>query len=143
MVKLLAMLDKTGDCWNWTGAIDDTGAGTICWKGWQGRQYRFAYEVFVGPIPEGMSVLHKCDNRRCCNPAHLFIGTQQDNIDDMIAKGRKPVGPGRKLSEDEVREIRRLMGEGWSDTKIAKWTGKVHSSTIYEIRTGRNWRLVI
>ena len=53
---------------------------------------RYAYEIWVGPIPDGKSVLHRCDNPACCNPAHLFIGTQLDNMRDMIAKGRGPKG---------------------------------------------------
>ena len=50
--------------------------------------HRYAWELWEGPIPNGMNVLHRCDNRRCCNPAHLFLGTQQENMLDMYAKGR-------------------------------------------------------
>jgi len=73
------------------------------------RVHRYAYELEVGPIPAGLSVLHHCDVRNCLNPAHLFLGTQGDNVRDAAMKGRYPRGeqhPWARLTVDDVRYIR-------------------------------------
>lgn len=84
--------DASG-CWVWTGSTTR--------RGWHGRisvnhhlvmAHRVAYELWVGPIPEGLKVLHRCDNPPCCNPMHLFLGTQRDNMQDAGRKGRMGVG---------------------------------------------------
>jgi hypothetical protein len=75
-------------CWHWTGRKTTRGYGQIQGEGsWTGA-HRRAYSLTKGEIPDGHYVCHTCDNPPCCNPAHLFIGTPQDNVDDMIAKGR-------------------------------------------------------
>ena len=86
------------ECWNWKLSKDRVGYGRLKIQLGTREKFRFssvhryAYEVFVGPIPSGMNVLHRCDNRACCNPSHLFIGSQKDNMQDMHAKGRGPRG---------------------------------------------------
>src|SRR4051794_23315069 len=81
------------ECWLWTAGKDQDGYGKLA-IGHGGRQqthtraHRFAYETFVGPIPDGYVVCHRCDNPPCCNPAHLFVGTPDENNDDKLAKGR-------------------------------------------------------
>lgn len=81
-------------CWPFTGSTMHNGYGHLGGEGGRGAPtlaaHRVAYEDAVGPIPAGMYVLHTCDNRPCCNPAHLWIGTQGDNLRDMWAKGRRP-----------------------------------------------------
>lgn len=84
-----------GVCWEWPGATHKgygkIGAGR---RGMAPLQvHRVAYEHFVGPIPDGLWVLHRCDNRLCCNPEHLFLGTNLDNVRDMVAKGRQRTVP--------------------------------------------------
>lgn len=98
-------------CWNWIGAHDKDGYGWISVNKEQIYAHRYSYTVSYGPIPESVQVLHKCDNPRCVNPDHLFLGTHQDNMDDMLQKGRKRTVCGEengtaKLTEEQVNEIR-------------------------------------
>ena len=91
------------DCWPWLGRLDHDGYGMF---GWAHKAHRAAYEDQVGPIPPKLSVLHRCDNRACCNGAHLFVGTQQDNLADMRAKKRQALFINAKLTPEQVRAIR-------------------------------------
>lgn len=92
------LIDPATGCWNWCLQKDKAGYGRM--KISMGSRvkfrftsaHRYAYEVYVGSIPQGKFILHRCDNRGCCNPAHLFVGTQQDNMRDMHSKGRGPRG---------------------------------------------------
>lgn len=77
------------ECWEWQAGKSNKGYGRLWVNGDNVNAHVFSYELHNGPIPRGLFVLHKCDNRRCVNPNHLFLGTQQDNIDDMRAKGRE------------------------------------------------------
>lgn len=81
-------IDKTGPCWLWIGGRFDSGYGKVLRGAKKLRAHRVSYELYVAPIPEGMHVLHKCDNPPCVNPNHLFLGTHIDNMRDMERKGR-------------------------------------------------------
>ena len=107
--------------------------------------HRVAYELFVGPIPDGLFVLHRCDNRACVNPTHLFLGTNNDNMADMISKGRQrhPGQPGElhgqaKLTIKKVLEIRRRCSSGESYPNVAKFFG-VSVSQIHRIARRLRW----
>lgn len=80
--------EKTQTCWNWTGNLNMHGYGYAMFKGKVWIAHRYSYFLSKGDIPEGMEVLHSCDNRKCVNPDHLSIGTHMDNMIDMIRKGR-------------------------------------------------------
>jgi hypothetical protein len=122
----------------WDG-IDTSGGDLACWE-WQGPKYpsgygyldgksvhRLIYEILVEPIPDGMMVCHKCDNPPCCNPAHLFLGTAQDNCDDMIRKGRQGWAstpkPPSGLTEDQCRMVVDMFMDGMKPRAIERATG--------------------
>jgi hypothetical protein len=134
---------KRGDgCWEWTGAISE-GYGQFWFRGRVRRAHRAAYILFRGEIPEGAHVLHRCDNRACVNPDHLFLGTNLDNILDRVAKGRslpmRGSANGRaRLNEEDVGKIKRLLSAGVGAPEVAQRYGVAHA-TIHCIQTGRNW----
>lgn len=102
-----------GPCWLWNASCSTSGHGNFSYSNKTIGSHRFSYILYTGPIPEGMQVLHKCDNPACVNPKHLFLGTQLDNVKDMINKGRINDRTGEKhnmakATENEVLEIRRL-----------------------------------
>lgn len=78
------------DCWHWRGAQNKFGYGRMTYEGRLQVAHRLAYRTFVGEIPDGLYVLHKCDNPACINPEHLWLGTYSDNMRDCWAKGRHP-----------------------------------------------------
>lgn len=84
-------VNKTESCWLWTGPRTGTGYGVFSIAGQRRMTHRWSYEWAHGQIPDGHGVLHKCDVPLCVNPAHLFTGTQADNMRDMLQKGRKDV----------------------------------------------------
>lgn len=98
-------------CWLWTGH-ERKGYGFICERRQKRSAHRYGWELRNGPVPAGLFVLHRCDTPLCVNPAHLFVGTQRENLDDCVRKGRwrVPRGEGHphaRLTEELVREIRR------------------------------------
>jgi len=101
-------VDENG-CWLWSGTWVGKGYGQAYYKHKPYRAHRLAYLLKYGPFDPKLLVCHKCDNRRCVNPEHLFLGTCRDNNRDTVAKGRH-VSPLTKLTEDAVRQIRKLAG---------------------------------
>ena len=132
-------------CWPWMRCLRPDGYGAIK----DGRKlrsaHRVAYEIAYGSIPPGMLVCHTCDNRRCVNPAHLFAGTSLDNRRDMVTKGRQCRGGGEnnsnaRLTEVQVREIRRLYATGdVLQREIGTMYG-ISKSQVHRIVHGKRWR---
>lgn len=138
---------STNECWEWEGP-SHRGYGFFKWNGQKYFAHRVAFELHNGPIPKAenprdASICHTCDNPLCCNPAHLFLGTQTENNLDMVAKGRHAdvrgsKNPSSKLTEDNVGEIRELHAEGMSGAAIARRFG-VSKELIYGIVQRKSW----
>ncbi|MBU4154394.1 MAG: HNH endonuclease [Proteobacteria bacterium] len=128
-------------CWNWTKQlVDGYGAIQINCKAY--KAHRVVYELTYDLIPDGMHVLHSCDNRKCCNPKHLFLGTNKDNVNDKVKKDRQAKGEDNhsKLTEEQVLEIRRLYSLGnYSQKKLAKMFGVGHT-IIGNIILRKKWK---
>ncbi len=119
--------DSVSECWNWTAFRGKDGYGSFgVGPRSEGIElaHRWSYAHHVGPIPDGLYVLHHCDNPSCVNPDHLFVGTQADNVHDMWAKGRGPkVRPG-KLSPEHRAEIKSLYSTGlWTLAALGRRYG--------------------
>ena len=130
-------IDEGTGCNNWTKCLGRDGYGLIKINGKTERVHRVSYELHNGPIPEEMLVLHRCDNRKCCNPEHLFLGTNQDNVNDMMAKGRRGKG-NAILTLAKAREIRQKFIETTTCRQLATEYG-VHYNTIRKIIRNRHW----
>lgn len=145
-------IEPNSGCWLWEGSVSTTGYGVIGRGGRGGTNifaHRLSWELHRGPIPEGVGphgtcVLHKCDTPMCVNPAHLFLGSQADNMADLVAKGRQaknrrlPKGerhPNAKLTENDVSEIKSCRDSG---VTMSKRFG-VSPAHISRIRLGQSW----
>lgn len=142
-VRLWRRVDRgaPGACWEWQGAINSHGYGTIReWCKSKGTHV-IAYRSTHGDVPQGMYVCHRCDNRKCCNPAHLFLGTNAENIADRDAKRRQARGSRIKrarISEADAAIIRYLTDCGANGKALAKLYG-INQSAVSAIHRRRTW----
>lgn len=143
-------VNRAGTCHTWTGARGgfrgQYGVLTINAERWYA--HRAAWVIVHGQIPDGLCVLHRCDNPPCVNPEHLFLGTNADNTNDMVVKGRARGGGlvgemhGRsKLTESAVREIRERYSSGEPQRKLAAEFG-VCKSVLARAVHGQTWKCV-
>lgn len=146
-----------GPCWVWTACTERKGYGKFWWNGHLTAAHRISYELTNGPIPDGLWALHHCDNRLCCNPAHLFLGTAADNTADMYAKGRAATGERHgmqmhpeaictgerhgmaRLTAVQVMDIRHQAADGVMQRALARRYG-VAPATICLIVKRKTWR---
>lgn len=147
--RFLAKVHKTKEgCWLWTASCYPNGYGmfSMNWRQSPNCAHRAAWQLFRGEIPDGLLVCHRCDNPKCVNPDHLFLGTQSDNMKDMSEKGRgkPPTFRGEKhlmstLTVEDVSQIRTLLANGVSQAKVSRLFN-VSQHAIWSIKTGRTWR---
>lgn len=138
-----------GGCWEWAGGRFNTGYGALSVNGRSRYAHRASYAEFVGPIPHGRFVCHRCDNPACVNPDHLFLGTPADNMADKAAKGRSRRGEKNnttKLTERQVILIKGFLRRhppikgqrGGPCNFLSRWFGTTQAA-ISHIGCGRNW----
>lgn len=144
-------VDKTSvdRCWAWKGATNKGGYGRVTVPATLGKYisltaHRVSWEIHNGSIPQGLCVLHRCDNPPCVNPEHLFVGTRKDNAIDMFKKGRRYTPRGEclsKLTEIQVKEIRQRFSGAERPAKraLAREYGVDHS-TIRSLLRGDTWK---
>lgn len=142
------------DCWEWMGEIigsRDSSRGEFWMGGKKHSSSRAAWILAVGPIPDGLWVLHTCDNGRCCNPAHLYLGTAKDNVRDMMERGRARMGLHMRnnprcgeqssraiLTEVVVQELRAARLTGKSYEQLGREFG-ISKATVCQVVTGTTW----
>lgn len=149
--------EPNSGCFLWIGGLSKVGYGVIGRGG--GRSagvvyaHRLSFELTYGPIPEGKEICHRCDNRACVNPAHLFLGSRADNMRDAASKGRlSPQAhperqrrgenhPNALLNDAVVRSIRRLRSKGQSYSEIAN-RHSIPKSLVAQVAARKTWRHV-
>jgi hypothetical protein len=132
--------EPNSGCWLWLRALTGTGGyGFLWYKGRKDRAHRVSWKEHFGEIPEGTHVLHRCDNPKCINPEHLFLGTPKDNSNDKVTKNRHAYGrrlPQTKLTEKEVIEIR---ADTRSYTQTCRDYG-ININTLWAIKHRKTWK---
>lgn len=143
--RFFAHVEKGPNCWTWTASKMNSGYGQFSIAGTMRQAHRAAYELLVGPIPQGMLILHDCDNKLCVNPAHLRIGTHSENIKDAYARRlrSKPDVSGEKhprasITKTDAKRMRLLRESGLTVTAIAALFG-VKRSLVSDVVTNRSW----
>jgi hypothetical protein len=131
-------LTETG-CLEWCRGVSSTGYGKTYHRGKNYAMHIVMYRIFKGEVPQGLCVLHHCDNRQCCHPDHLFLGTHADNTQDALKKGRVAFA---KLDVSQVLEIRLRLRAGESRVKLAR-EFNVHVTTVGRIDKRQTWSHVV
>jgi hypothetical protein len=149
-------VDKSGGpdaCWNWIAALNSGGYGRIRLEVPRGARghvfagaHRVAWELTNGPVPAGLEIRHKCDNRRCVNLSHMELGTRSDNVNDMYRRGRQgnrgvrgERNPRAGISDEVARAIVEDLRNATNKAAVARKHG-VTAATVYQIASGSSWR---
>jgi len=150
--RFWSKVQRTEDCWPWKASTDGRGYGhfmlpTGTSQGRLVKAHRFAWELTFGSIPNGLCVLHRCDNPSCVRPDHLFLGTLGDNARDMVAKGRfvmpkQPHGEQHsqaRLTESNVHLIRRTYELRNMTMQVLARQYKVGLTTVFDVLHRKTW----
>lgn len=150
-IRKMVCVDQDTKCWNWQGTTRNGYGRMIVGSRTKGTRrsesaHRYAYTAFIGEIPEGIYVCHQCDNRACCNPSHLFLGTHQDNMDDRDAKGRNKLPPTMrgenhpkaKLTQKDVDWIRSVGRKKHSNKELSA-IFDMSPRAIRDVLSHRSW----
>jgi hypothetical protein len=147
MENFISKVQFTNTCWLWQACGRGNGYGCTKVNGKVVDAHRRSYQLFIDDIPQGMLVCHTCDNRRCVNPDHLFLGTHAANTADAMSKGRHVVPKVRvygerhgfaKLKNKDIVSIQKLYNSGLDQTTIARQY-QVHKTTISRIVKHQSW----
>ena len=133
-----------GECWEWQGFIESDGYGRLTVSGKDWRSHRYSWLIANGVSPDGLVVCHRCDNRRCVNPDHLFLGTNAENMQDKIDKGRQTHGSrhgSAKLTEADIPKIVEAYNSGKSQTEVGALFG-VSQDLVSRVLRREIWRHV-
>ncbi len=124
-------------CHEWQAGKNWQGYGKLWFRGTCSYPaHRASYALFIGEIPKGGNVLHRCDNMKCVNPKHLFLGTQADNVADMDAKKRR--GTKSQLTYRDAAKIRKMVADRYSQEEVAEKFG-IHQTTVSRIALGKTF----
>lgn len=138
MNNFWAKVDIKGqdECWPWKKGTSKAGYGQVRYLNKVVYTHRLAWELTNGPIPDGMYILHKCDNRLCNNPSHLYLGTQLDNMRDKAERNPYDGGSGRPnmFSDDDIVNIKKLYSDGMTQKEIANLFDTSQPRISYTLR---------
>lgn len=132
---------RPDDCWDWSGEVAKDGYARFRVDGKAHRASRSAWLLMYGPIPDGLFVLHDCDNGRCANPKHLRLGTQAENIHDSLQRKRRPTGEAHAWSKLTARQVRAIRHSTQSPSDLSRQYG-VSPKQIRNIRARLRWRFL-
>lgn len=138
VIRARCEINEDKGCFEWRGHISTKGYGRIRYDRKWMEVHRATWQYHNGPIPNGLHVLHKCDNRKCCVPSHLYLGTNEQNIKDKMVRDRS----GKKLDIAKVKGIKLRLKDGESRAELAEEFG-VNVSNITRIATGERWAHVL
>ncbi len=144
MCKFLSQIEKN-NCWIWKGGLGRHGYAQHRMNNTPIVAYRAAWILFKGEIPKGICVCHRCDNKKCVNPDHLFLGTQSDNMKDMLEKGRRRKDlkgqdvPHSRLKDKDIKDIFEMRKNRYKIREIAE-VFKVHKTHIGKILQRKKWK---
>jgi hypothetical protein len=141
--RFWASVTRTDGCWEWLGTVLDSGYGQVWANGKRRRAHRVSWELSNGALPAEALVLHRCDNRKCVRPEHLYVGTHVQNMLDRSERERvhHPIGithPAAKLTDRIVQNIRERSRAGETQRSLAK-TYRVSQATISMVVTRKHW----
>lgn len=139
-------IETTDSCWEWTGSLSAGGYSQLQIDGEKFYAHRISYRLFHGPIEPGRYVCHKCDNKKCINPMHLYAGLPEENTEDAMERGELKEyvadgNPAAKLTADEAKDAYERVQDGESQASVARDLG-VTKSCIWTVVHGKTWASV-